>query len=66
MYLAALSLERNRHGKVPYLLILLVWLTVLLGPTYLVRYVIYLWYIIPVLLLESLVTVTEKSKHNGL
>lgn len=37
-------------GMYPWLLILLVWLTVLLGPTYLVRYTIYLWYSIPVLI----------------
>lgn len=35
---------------IPYLLLLLTWLTVILGPTYLVRYVIFLWVLIPVLL----------------
>ncbi|MCR4902210.1 MAG: DUF6020 family protein [Butyrivibrio sp.] len=33
----------------PLLLILMVWLTVLLGPTYLVRYVVYLWFGLPLL-----------------
>ncbi len=45
--------KRNRKSMYPFMLIFLVWLTVLLGPTYLVRYVIYLWYIIPVLILLS-------------
>ena len=37
---------------VPYLLPLLIWMTFLLGPTYLVRYVVYLWCILPVLLFD--------------
>ena len=40
---------RRERGMYPWLLLMLVWLTVLLGPTYLVRYTIYLWYSIPVL-----------------
>lgn len=40
------------QGKkaVPYLIALLTWLTVILGPTYLVRYVVFLWVLLPVLL----------------
>ncbi len=53
LYLFLAAWDRSRKGLYPYILILLVWLTVLLGPTYLVRYVIYLWYIIPVLLIQS-------------
>lgn len=34
----------------PYVLPLLLWLTVILGPTYLVRYVLFLWVILPVLI----------------
>ena len=34
----------------PFALSLLVWLTVILGPTYLVRYVVFLWALLPVLL----------------
>lgn len=34
----------------PYLLPLLTWLTVILGPTFLVRYVVYLWVLFPVLI----------------
>lgn len=34
---------------VPYLMPLLVWATVLLGPTYLVRYVVFWWFLLPVL-----------------
>ncbi len=40
---------RRKLGMYPWLLVLLVWLTILLGPTYLVRYTIYLWYSVPVL-----------------
>lgn len=43
----------GRWDKIfPYMIILLCWLTVILGPTYLVRYVVYLWAVIPVLLWE--------------
>lgn len=40
------------QGKkaVPYLIALLTWLTVILGPTYLVRYVVFLWVLLPLLL----------------
>ena len=34
----------------PYLFLMLIWCTVILGPTYLVRYVVYLWFAAPVLL----------------
>lgn len=33
----------------PYLLPFLIWLTVILGPTYLVRYVLFLWILLPLL-----------------
>lgn len=36
----------------PFLLPVLVWLTVILGPTYLVRYVVFLWCIVPLLIWE--------------
>ena len=55
----AICFERNGRGMFPLLLLLCVWLTVLLGPTYLVRYCLYLWYIIPVLLIKSLKQVEE-------
>lgn len=38
-----------RRETLPFLLPLLCWLTVILGPTYLVRYVVFLWVIVPVL-----------------
>ena len=47
--LTAIVLGRDKKKLMPLLLVLMVWLTVLLGPTYLVRYAIYLWYIVPVL-----------------
>ncbi len=37
---------------VPFLLPFLVWLTVILGPTYLVRYVVFLWFVVPLLIWE--------------
>lgn len=40
----------NYKKLLPYLLPVLIWLTVILGPTYLVRYVIFLWVLMPVLL----------------
>ena len=40
------------EGKkgMPFLLPLLVWLTVILGPTFLVRYVLFLWFLLPLLM----------------
>lgn len=47
------QLYRARPGKVmPYLPVVFCFLTVLLGPTYLVRYVISLWVVLPPLLAE--------------
>ena len=43
----------KRYEKVvPYVLLILCWLTVVIGPTYLVRYVVYLWVAVPVLLVD--------------
>lgn len=39
--------RKKYHILVPYLLVLLVWLTVLLGPTYLPRYVLIFWFGLP-------------------
>lgn len=36
----------------PFLFPLLCWLTVILGPTYLIRYVVFLWVVVPLLLWE--------------
>lgn len=45
-------LLNNRRYEIlyPFLLIFLVWLTVLLGPTYLPRYVLFFWYALPLFL----------------
>ena len=59
LYLFITAQYRKKNMLYPYLLIMLVWLTVLLGPTYLVRYVVYLWYIIPVLLQLGALQVEE-------
>lgn len=39
--------RRKYHLVVPYLMVLLIWLTVLLGPTYLPRYVLIFWFGMP-------------------
>jgi hypothetical protein len=38
---------RDLKGIIPFLPMVLTFLTVLLGPTYLVRYVVYLWLCLP-------------------
>ncbi len=48
-FLGFLFYQRRPGQAVPFLLPLLVWLTVILGPTYLVRYVVFLWAVAPVL-----------------
>ncbi|WP_026496386.1 DUF6020 family protein [Butyrivibrio sp. WCD3002] len=59
LYLFMTAHHRKKELLYPYLLIMLVWMTVLLGPTYLVRYVVYLWYIIPVLFQVGALQVEE-------
>lgn len=39
--------RKKYHILIPYLLVLLVWLTVILGPTYLPRYVLIFWFGLP-------------------
>lgn len=49
--------RKKYHIVVPYLMVLLVWLTVILGPTYLPRYVLIFWFGLPLfaaMLLEEL------------
>ena len=51
LYVLAYRLyKRDYKNILPFLPILLVWLTVILGPTYLVRYVAILWFALPLLL----------------
>ena len=45
---------------IPFLLILFVWLTVILGPTYLVRYVLVIWFALPLLI--SVLKAGEKDE----
>ena len=52
--------KRSVRGTIPLLPALFVWLTVLLGPTTLVRYVLILWFIIP--LYPVLIQKTEKTE----
>lgn len=47
---ARLLNNRRYEMLYPFLPILLVWLTVLLGPTYLPRYVLFFWYALPLFL----------------
>lgn len=46
--------DGNLKKALPYALPMLLWLTVILGPTYLVRYVVFLWFMLPVLLWDLL------------
>ena len=49
--------RKKYHIVVPYLMVLLVWLTVILGPTYLPRYVLIFWFGMPLfaaMLIEEL------------
>lgn len=49
--------RRKYHLVIPYLMVMLVWLTVILGPTYLPRYVLIFWYGLPLfaaMLLEEI------------
>lgn len=39
--------RRKYHIMIPYLMVFLIWLTVLLGPTYLPRYVLIFWFGLP-------------------
>ena len=50
MFVFAYRLSKKRFGSVlPYLPMILTFCTVLLGPTYLIRYVLYLWLCFPLL-----------------
>ncbi len=50
-FLFAWLLRNRRYGIMyPFLPIFLLWLTVLLGPTYLPRYVLFFWYALPLFL----------------
>lgn len=50
-FLFARLLNNKRYAMLyPFLPIFLVWLTVLLGPTYLPRYVLFFWYALPLFL----------------
>lgn len=46
--------RQKAYKFIPLMLPLLVWATALLGPTYLVRYVIILWYLLPLIIKTSL------------
>ncbi len=64
IYLVITASRRDKDlYLLPFLLVFMVWLTVLLGPTYLVRYVVYLWYIIPVLILFAFNNVSAVSEE---
>ena len=51
-FLGFLCDQGRWRQALPFFLPLLIWLTVILGPTYLVRYVVFLWACVPVLLFE--------------
>lgn len=55
LYVACYWLQRKQWNKViPMLLIGIYWLTLLLGPTYVVRYVLVFWFALPLLVTEVL------------
>ena len=49
-FLSYFCYSGQEKKAVPYLIAVVTWLTVILGPTYLVRYVVFLWVLLPVLL----------------
>ncbi|SFU67170.1 DUF6020 family protein [Butyrivibrio sp. M55] len=50
LFVMLYRLSKGKFGRVlPFLPLILTWMTVLLGPTYLVRYVAILWYALPLL-----------------
>lgn len=52
-FLGFLCAQGRGRQALPFLLPLLIWLTVILGPTYLVRYVVFLWVCVPVLIFTT-------------
>ena len=54
--------QKNYKRVIPFMPIMLTWLTVLLGPTYLPRYVLYLWTGLPLLVITG--SVTDLIKNN--
>lgn len=55
LFLVGFLCDQGRWKQaMPFLLPLLIWLTVILGPTYLVRYVVFLWVAVPVLVFTML------------
>lgn len=50
--------RKKYHILVPYVMVLLVWLTVILGPTYLPRYVLIFWFGLPLFI----AVLTEEEK----
>lgn len=54
MFVFAYRLSKRRYDRVlPFLPMILCFCTVLLGPTYLIRYVLYLWLCLPLLTIPS-------------
>jgi hypothetical protein len=54
MFVFAYRLYKKRFGSIlPFMPMILTFCTVLLGPTYLVRYVLYLWLCIPLLVITG-------------
>jgi len=53
LVLGKFAYKKQWKKLLPYGLPVLLWLTVILGPTYLVRYVLFLWVILPVLLWDA-------------
>ncbi len=54
--------QKNYKRVLPFVPVMLTWLTVLLGPTYLPRYVLYLWTVLPLLMITG--SITDLIKDN--
>ncbi len=53
MFVAGYLWEQKKYRQlIPYLLPILIWMTVILGPTYLVRYVVFLWALLPFMIIS--------------
>ncbi|MCM1135554.1 MAG: DUF6020 family protein, partial [Clostridium sp.] len=54
--------KKSWKRVIPLALPMLVWLTVILGPTYLVRYVVFLWALLPVAVWEGMEEIWESRR----
>lgn len=63
-FVGFLAYEKRWNSVMPFLLVALIWLTFLLGPTFLPRYVFYLWTVVPVLICECFIVEKNRETKN--